>query len=504
MTESLVALPWDEVVASALIGTDRRPPRSMELPEDLGSWSTGMDLLTTASALWAYREAGRRFPIASGPRPAAASTDTRPLLPAAALRSLSAILADRRFKPLLAEWLSLAHLRGGRLPAEMVPALLDATPVEARAEGRGVTGPVAAWLAGYRPEWAWAASPRDESPEAGTDQLARQWAGGDADRLAVFAAARAADPDRARGFLEQAWADEAPATRAALVNALAEGLSMADETFLERCLDDRRKDVRRAATALLARLPESRFAERMARRVLPLVRIGGRLRPSLTLIAPAEVDAATRRDVVDLAPPGGAGGPVAGQWDTSVAQLVAAAPLSIWVTQLGRPPGDLIRLAQRADAQSLLDGWTAAAIRQVNPEWSAALLDAGIGLQGDLIGVLPPPAADRARVRLLDQRSLADVLELLPLHRTRWSAELTEAVVEALEGAVINSDLRSSITVREALPAIALAADPGYAPAAAQLAATLEDASNRSFWERPLAALAATLHFRLAMSEELR
>jgi hypothetical protein len=503
VTETLVALPWDEVVASALIGTDRRPARAMELPTDLAPWSDATDLLATASALWAYREAGRRFPVTSEP-PAAAPADTRPLLPTAALRSLSIILADRKFKPLVQEWLALAHRRGGRLPGELVPAVLDATPMEARSDARGVAGPVAAWLAGYRPEWAWAAAPPvNESLDAG-DELARAWRGGDDERLAVFAAVRAADPDRARTFLEQAWADEPAVTRATLVNALAEGLSMADESFLERCLDDRRKDVRRAAAALLGRLPESRFAMRMAQRVLPLVRVSSRLRPRLTVVPPTGLDSTTRRDVVDLALQGGAEDPMPALRDYWITQLVAAAPLSMWVVHLGRPPGELIRLAQRVEAHSVLHGWTAAAIRQADAEWAAELIAAGVGLQRDLIGVLPTASADGARIRLLAERPLSEVIELLPFDGAQWSAQLTTAVIEALKRTAGNSDLRSSITVREALPAMALAAHPSYAPAAAQLGATLEDASNRSFWERPLAALAATLHFRLAMSEELQ
>ena len=55
--------------------------------------------------------------------------------------------------------------------------------------------------------------------------------------------------------------------RASLVTALHVGLSEADEPFLEACLDDRATGVRTAARHLLAELPLSHRADRMAERV---------------------------------------------------------------------------------------------------------------------------------------------------------------------------------------------------------------------------------------------
>lgn len=161
-------------MAAALIGTERRPwagiggdGRLSELSDAVGSGRDGLppELLTEASAVWAYREAGRCPPSGVAAQsgvtgtteaPTPAPEDTRPLLPANAVKSLCAILENRRFRPLLGEWLSLARRHGGRPAPELVPTLLGAVPVRHQAVTVAVVGPLASWLARLNPEWAWA------------------------------------------------------------------------------------------------------------------------------------------------------------------------------------------------------------------------------------------------------------------------------------------------------------------------------------------------------------
>src|SRR5262249_59366693 len=95
-----------------------------------------------------------------------------------------------------------------------------------------------------------------------------------------------------------------PDDGAALLGACATGLSLDDEPLLEVALDDRRKEVRIAAVELLAQLPDSAYARRMAERCTACVRVtGGRVE----VTPPAACDKGMRRDGISPRPPAGIG-----------------------------------------------------------------------------------------------------------------------------------------------------------------------------------------------------
>lgn len=73
-------------------------------------------------------------------------------------------------------------------------------------------------------------------------------------------------------MLESSWPSEAPDDRIAFVAELEHGLAPTDEPFLEKALEDRRKEVRQRALDLLLRLSESALIKRMWQRVAPLIR----------------------------------------------------------------------------------------------------------------------------------------------------------------------------------------------------------------------------------------
>jgi hypothetical protein len=511
---------WDELVTAALMGTERRPWSGLSTVEALSDVvGTGEDLLTVASAVWAYREAGRS-PL-DGPVPPVPPTpeDSRPLLPTSAARSLGLVLADRRFKPLLGEWLALAAEHGGRPAAELVPSLLDATPPEHRAVLLAVVGPLATWLAARNPDWSWVDSVR----RAGTghdkllgldsvEDMAGAWPGADDERVEAFAGLRAANPAAGRRLAERVWGHEPAATRASLVCAFRAGLSMDDEAFLEARLDDRRADVRHAAADLLTRLPESRLAARMRERASRLVRMNeDRLRPSLSMGRPPVIDEGAVRDGVGSVPgAAGAGRRVDASPLGVVGQVVAATPLGTWPAQLGRPPAELVRMAVVAQANELVAGWEAAAIAQGDAEWARALLSGRPDVAPGLVAVLPPAEADAFVLRLAHDVTLLRTVALVRGQPAPWSAALTEAVLEALRWTVASGDLGGAVPVRQTLPFLAQAADPRQAGAADAIIATIEElppskrSEARSFWGRAVMEMVAVLYFRQAMHEEFR
>ncbi len=120
-------MSWDELVAAALIGTDRRPVEA-SVPDgappglaDTLAAREAEDRLLGAAAAWTV---ARRAGALAGPRvetAAAAPIDERPPAPGLRLQ----MMLEGTFPSLLPEWLELIAERGLRPPPELVPALLD-------------------------------------------------------------------------------------------------------------------------------------------------------------------------------------------------------------------------------------------------------------------------------------------------------------------------------------------------------------------------------------------
>lgn len=515
---------WPELVAAAVLGTERRPfpgpaaghPAAAVVSEDadLGAWS---------AAVWAYMESGRTVGAAAaapgatgaaGDPGAGGPVDPRPLVSEGAAATLAAIVEDARFRAVLGEWLGLAAGHGRRLPPEHVPAVLDLTSPADRDLVRAAGGPVVDWLAETNPRWA---GPADGSRlarailssdgAAGEDE--DHWIGPDDERVAAFRIVRGADPDRARQLARRVWRSEPPTTRAAMVGAMVTGLSGEDEPFLEACLDDRRKDVRRVAADLLARLPGSRLSGRMAGRSRGLVRVEGRHRPGWQLAAPPPPDARARRDGIGA----GRSGPSAeAAW---LAETVGATPLDTWADQLRLSPTELVDSAARAGRAPLLQGWARAAERQADREWAAVLVAAG-QLTTGLLALVPGETADAAIERAVAAPGLVGSVGLLLDLPRPWSPAVTRAVLAAAAATIRAAPgrgqpaLRQLAALRDALPAFGLAADPGGAAAASDVLVALESLpaqqkiSARPFWGRPVATLVALVHFRQAMYQEFQ
>jgi hypothetical protein len=427
---------WDDLLSTALVGTERRPLPAAGVPAVLAgpagaaaSADPAVALLDTAALVTVYRRAGmtagRGVPV-----PAAAPDEELPVAPVAAADRLAGLLgADPT--GLVAEWLGLAAERGVLAPPELLPALLDLgrRQTELRASLVRVGGRRVRWLAAQHPDWAYLT--RIAGGAAGPDPAA--WEFGDVgSRLDHLRAVRAGDPAAGRELLAGGWATEGPAERAALLDALAVGLSAADEEFLEAALDDRRKEVREAAAELLAGLPGSGYAARMAERALACVRPSPDGR-AIDVTSPAAVDAALRRDGLTPVPT-----PTPADRLGWLERIVARAPLSTWAP-LAPSPLHFLRRPVHGGGQQLRAGLAAAAATQHDTGWALALLATTNArdshpMTAALLGVLPADRRNTYLVGELAGRSKPDpqLLGLLESCPPPWSVELGRAALRAV------------------------------------------------------------------------
>lgn len=454
----------EPIVRTALVGTAKAPgaPAGSGLPVDplvAGVEGDERRLLLVAGAGAVYRVAGRAAPAAP-PVPDPAPEDPRPPCSPVVSEILGALLQGEHAE-LLPEACARLDRAGRRLPHSLLPEALALEDESFREALRPVLGERGVWLARFNPDWSWAlpATPEAAGPEESLTIAQRIWEEGSfKDRVAVLTAVRAADPARAREWLEPVFAKEKADERGTLLAVLGTRLGPDDEPFLEKALGDRSAAVRNTAAGLLAHLPESALAGRMRARaeallvwepppkpaglwgkVTSLVGAGGK--GKLLVTPPQEIDRTWERDGIAANPPQGVG--KRAFW---TGELLALVPPGHWTERFQAAPADLLAAARETEwAVALLDGWARAAVDFHAVDWAMALWDAGrSGLKElgpwlpDLLAVLPPEEVAVRVERLLatpppiEEASLQEYLRILP---TPWSPAFAAAYLTAVRRA---------------------------------------------------------------------
>ena len=521
---------WEELVTTALLGTERRTP-----PGGAPGREAPVALLDAAAVETVRRRAGLR-PARTAGRPEPAAEDPRPALPAAAVRRLALLLADRPgtgggrrgtapdLMELLPQWLAAVNARGFAPPPQALPALLDAARgrTDLRPAALAFAGPRAVWLARLNPDWRFALR---ATPGGGTalpdpedaEQTRRLWEEGlFAERVALLSALRAREPAAARELLSTTWTTERAEDRLMFLDSLRTGLGPQDEPFLEQALSDRSRNVRATAAELLSALPGSALAARMAVRAAACVAVD-RMQdsPAITVEAPHECDSSMERDGVVAKPPAGRG-----ERSWWFGQLVEATPLATWSARLGgRTPREIVALPVADDWQGELHAaWCRAAVRQRDPEWARALLGApsapeaggpgavSLAERAKLLGTLD--AAERAGwvAGFIAAHGLSEAFQLLGVCALPWTAALGGAVVDALNIARDAGSYPWSVSGVMGLAERCL--DPAEASRLDGLLAIPDEREDASpgaggYWAEAFQRLVTTLRLRKAMAEEL-
>jgi hypothetical protein len=149
---------WRELLATAMLGTDRRNPPAptgliADLVEDTVRSTPSERMLAQVAATVAVRRAGvlpgPAQPPMSGPDP-----DDRPVCVPAASERWHHVVSS--WPVLEDEWLLTLITNGWRVPPELVPELLarHRTDPIRRARAELACGPLAGWLVGHLPELA--------------------------------------------------------------------------------------------------------------------------------------------------------------------------------------------------------------------------------------------------------------------------------------------------------------------------------------------------------------
>ncbi|HET6856425.1 MAG TPA: DUF5691 domain-containing protein [Streptomyces sp.] len=528
---------WEEIVTSALLGTDRRAlPAGLTPPGK----DAPVALLDAAAQLTVRRRAGL-LPARAGARPEPAPHDPRPLLPTAARRRLAQLLAGRSTSPtnaggrrgtapdlteLLPQWLAAANGHRYQAPPELLPALLDAARARSdlRPQALSFAGPRGLWLARLNADWRFAlrgASGGAALPDARDTAAVRTlWEEGlFAERVGLLASVRAQEPGHALALLAATWTTERAEDRLMFLDSLRTGLSDSDEPFLEQALADRSRNVRATAAELLSALPRSALASRMADRATTCVSLDRSDRTGdgerISVEAPHECDADMQRDGVVPKPPTGRG-----ERSWWLGQLVECTPLDAWPRRLGgRTAREIVSLPVDDDWQEELHAaWCRAAVRQQNADWSRALLGtpaapptsgpgtSSLAERSKLLATLPEGERADWVAEFIAAHGLSEAFQLLGVCTVPWSAPLGRSVVDALDIAREAGSYPWSFNGVMGLAERCL--HPGEAGRLEILTTTPDEQEDASpgaggYWSEAFQRLVGTLRLRAAMLTEL-
>ena len=251
-----------DATASAVVGIDRRPPPKRE-DDVIGRTLEGLEgreppaqLLAIAATASLYARVGRKPAVDRSPLTDPSPEDDTLVCPPGAPMRLRKILGGDQ-SALLLEWLRLLAKAGKRLPNEALAEVLalGRQRTELRQAILNALGCRGHWLASLNSDWSYVGG---EADVADPDVI---WQTGTrAERLTVLKNLRTSDPSRARELVRSTWTKEPADERTAFVETFTIQLTTNDEPFLESALDDRSKTVRKAATTLLAKLPNSALA----------------------------------------------------------------------------------------------------------------------------------------------------------------------------------------------------------------------------------------------------
>ncbi len=451
MTDNTKTL-WQELTVSALLGTQRR---TFSVPESTGAVGNaiqiaGIDpqdsehaLLRAAAVASLHRRAGRLPARFQGLLPQPCPEEDLSRCTKQSANCLKTIL-DNEYLELLPEWTESAARLRQSIPEEILPELFQKQKAlqNLRLLLLPVLGERGHWLARQNPDWGGFTTSSDDST---WHEGKRQ------ERLTYLSDLRAQDPQRARDLVQTSWGQEAPTEKAAILKILAQGLSMEDEPFLEIVLDDRRKEVRQAATHLLACLPQSCLVQRMTGRACRLLTWkSGLLRSSLEVKLPAVCDEDMQRDGVDIKPPPDAKLGEKAWW---LSQILSCVPPSTWCELWNKRPQQLLDSVRKHEwEEALALGWREAACNHHDREWLEALLDYETDRKdtaacGVIFSHLPVEAKEDFMIGLLSGYPSLSYEESASIYlsacRHPWSSELTQAAVNVICSHVRKGDIET-------------------------------------------------------------
>lgn len=434
---------WKNLIKTALIGTDRSDLSETTLAEleklGVDLEATPANILLEGATLYAQmRKAGFQPKKWEGEIPFPAQKDNSKICSKKSSEHLEMIL-NGTFAPALDNYIEQLIFNKKSLPPELLPELLekcrsDKTLLQKLKNAIGERGN---WLIEQNEDWHFLIGKTTQVDwEDGTKE----------ERLALLNHLRKTQPDEALENIESTWQEDDWQHRVEYLKTLEHNLSLADELFLEKCLDEKRKDLRRTAALLLEKIEGSELRKRMWERLKNCINLKIRTgkKEKLEIELPETCDDEMLRDGIDPRKKWSKGGLKASYF----AQMFIIVPPSKWEVLFDKKAKEILGIFIRSEwSELLVQASIAAAVRHQNENWMEAIAHfyfknhdknrwEGLDVKV-LLGKLPKYLFNQFAIQeLKDFKTILEngepLVHLLTLNENDWDKNLTLLLMKNL------------------------------------------------------------------------
>lgn len=428
---------WKNLIKTALIGTDRSDLSESTLAEleklGVDIKETPANILLEGATLYAQmRKAGFQPEKWEGKIPFPAQKDISKICSKKSSEHLAMIL-NGTFAPALDNFIEQLIFNKKSLPPELLPELLekcrsDKTLWQNLKDAIGERG---SWLIGQNEDWHFLIGKSNQVEwEDGTKE----------ERLALLNHLRKTHPEEALENIESTWGEDDWQHRVEYLKTLEHNLSLADEPFLEKCLDEKRKDLRKTAAILLEKIEGSELQKRMWERLKNCIN----LKDKLELELPEICDDEMLRDGIDPRKQWSKGGLKASYF----AQMFIIVLPSNWEVFFDKKAKEVLEIFVRSEwSELLVQASVSAAVRHQDKNWMEAICHfyfknhdknrwEGLNVKA-LLGKLPGHLFNQFAIQeLKDFKKILEnsepLVHLLQLNESNWDKNLTLLLMKNL------------------------------------------------------------------------
>lgn len=423
---------WDDIVNSAMIGTDKKQLDAAMLPPELveqaGTIQANATLdkeesfLQLAAVALNYRQSGSMPVIKADVDIEVAPAEEKSYSNTEAIQALKNILSEGSI-PLLQIWLEYCVDKKQIVLPAMVPSLLSIGIQQKKLQWliHSCCGRRAEWLGKFNAEWNFSSGDVPEQVwQTGTMEM----------RKNVFRETRKNNPSLALEWLQQTWKDEDANAKTAFLELMHTGISEADLPFLESLSAEKSKKVKDEAMSLQRCVPSSAIVNRYQQALEQRVHLK-KEKALLGLVNKAALQfefTALEDDIYKSGVEKLSNNKEITDEEHTLFQLIESVPPSFWQKQLQCSAEQVIQYFQKDETgKKMMPAIVTATVKFSDKQFAVSLMQYSEVFYIDILPLLPSQQQEHYSTKFFSTHP-DSILQYALQYKKEWSFELAKLI----------------------------------------------------------------------------
>lgn len=425
---------WQQLIQTALIGTDKQSVSINDMGEDLLTAITAINnnsaidkeeqFLQIATVVNRYTFCGTEAIVKADISLPICEAETQPYCSANATEALKDILHEDSTS-LLEMWLQECSNKHQIVEPALLPILFEKALQHKHLRQYATTcfGKRGTWLSQFNSEWNFASQTTDEE----------LWQTGTAEqRKKVLQQLRVTNAIQAREWLQQTWPQENAASKQSLLEAFATSLTADDVPWLESLTNEKSQKVKEDVLSLLQQIPSSTIVQQYIALLQQSIAIrkektmfGLSSKQVFQISLPANIEESVFKSGIEK---------LSNKKEVSddehiVFQLLQKVPPNILESHLQLSPEDIIQLFQKEDASNkFVSALVSATVRFTDKQWAIALMQFSTAFYLDILPFIPTQQQEFYSKKFFKGHEQS-IIHYATNRNTEWSLELTQLII---------------------------------------------------------------------------